>query len=174
MRERNTIKELRFREMFEAKYVKLYYSALNIVGNEDDARDIVDEYFATLWESYDPLSDSYNNTFLYNGVQRKCLDHLKHNKVRNRYESYVRDHNDSVAYMLAHDESEDERLETIRKVIDDMPQKTRFVLDKCYMEGCKYVEVAEMMGISRDGVRKHITKALQLLRAAFVNDGAVR
>ena len=48
-----------------------------------------------------------------------------------------------------------------------MPERTKFVVDKCYMEGMKYVEVAEMMSISRDGVRKHITKALTMLRSAF-------
>ena len=45
--------------------------------------------------------------------------------------------------------------------------KTKFVVDQCYLEGRKYVEVAEMMSISREGVRKHITKALNILRSAF-------
>lgn len=35
------------------------------------------------------------------------------------------------------------------------------------MEGKKYDEVAEMMGITRDGVKKHIMKGLKLMREAF-------
>ena len=65
------------------------------------------------------------------------------------------------------DEKEDERLKKIEKIINDMPDKTKFVVDQCYLEGRKYVEVAEMMSISREGVRKHITKALNILRSAF-------
>ena len=38
---------------------------------------------------------------------------------------------------------------------------------QCYFEGKKYDEVAEILGLSRDGIRKNIMKGLALLRNAF-------
>lgn len=152
-----------FQELFEQNYSKLYYVAVSIVGDEEDAHDIVSEFFASLWEHYGNDTQAYNNTYLYRGVQRRCLDFIKHSKVKNRFQQYYL----SEHTLFYDDETEDERLKKMEQVINNMPERTKFVLDKCYMEGMKYVEVAEILSISRDGVRKHITKALNMLRSAF-------
>lgn len=157
-------KRNQFKELFEENYSKLYYVAVSIVGDEEDAHDIVSDFFASLWEHYGDETQVYNHTYLYRGVQRRCLDFIKHNKVKDKYNQYYLTESIPLFY---DDETEDERLRKIEQVINDMPEKTKFVVDKCYMEGMKYVEVAEMLSISRDGVRKHITKALNMLRSAF-------
>lgn len=156
-------KEVLFQELFERNYAKLYYLAVSIVDDEDDAHDIVGEFFASMWEQYE-AGQEYNSSYLYRGVQRKCLDYLKHVRVKDRYRQYTLSHNSPL---LPDDDTEDERLAKVERVIAEMPERTRFVVDQCYMQGKKYVEVAEMLHISRDGVRKHITKALRMLRAAF-------
>ncbi len=157
-------KRNQFKELFEENYSKLYYVAVNIVENEEDAHDIVSDFFANLWEHYGTDTQIYKNTYLYRGVQRRCLDFIKHNKVKSKYNKLCL----TDSYPLFYDdETEDERLRKIEEVINSMPERTKFVVDKCYMEGMKYVEVAELMSISRDGVRKHITKALNMLRSAF-------
>lgn len=106
----------------------------------------------------------YKYGYLYRGVQRRCIDFIRHSKVKDKYsEIYL---SEAIPF-FCEDEKEDERLKKIEKIINDMPDKTKFVVDQCYLEGRKYVEVAEMMSISREGVRKHITKALNILRSAF-------
>lgn len=158
-------KRNQFKELFEENYSKLYYVAVSIVGDEEDAHDIVSDFFACLWEHYgEDTQQKYNHTYLYRGVQRRCLDFIKHSKVKDKFNQHYLTEN---PIMFFDDETEDERLRKIEQVIDQMPERTKFVVDKCYMEGKKYVEVAEMLSISRDGVRKHITKALGMLRSAF-------
>ena len=45
-----------------------------------------------------------------------------------------------------------------------LPEPTCTVLRLCYWEKKTYREVAEHLGISPDTVKKHISKALQMLR----------
>ena len=45
--------------------------------------------------------------------------------------------------------------------------RTRYVLEECYFHRKKYAEVAENIGISINAVKKHIMKALNLLREEF-------
>ena len=157
-------KRNQFKELFEQNYSKLYYVALTFVKDEEDAHDIVSDFFASLWEQYDGDATLYKYGYLYRGVQRLCIDFIRHSKVKDRYsEIYL---SETIPF-FCEDEKEDERLKKIEKIINDMPDKTKFVVDQCYLEGRKYVEVAEMMSISREGVRKHITKALNILRSAF-------
>lgn len=164
---KETIKEKQFKALFEKYYTKLYYSSLAIVRDEDDARDIVNDVFAHIWEKHDSFEDTVNSMYLYTSIRHRSLDHLKKKKVRDNYaNNYIKNNDEGFLY----DDEEEERIRQIQKVIDKMPEKTKYVLDQCYMEGKKYVEVASDIGISRDGVRKHIVKALRLLREAFSKD----
>ena len=55
----------------------------------------------------------------------------------------------------------------IEQVMEAMPPRTKFIIEQCYFENKKYDEVAEILGLSRDGIRKTIMKGLALLRNAF-------
>lgn len=164
---KETIKEKQFKALFEKYYTKLYYSSLAIVRDEDDARDIVNDVFAHIWEKHDSFEDTVNSMYLYTSIRHRSLDHLKKKKVRDNYaNNYMKNNDEGFLY----DDEEEERIRQIQKVIDRMPEKTKYVLDQCYMEGKRYMEVASDIGISRDGVRKHIVKALRLLRETFSKD----
>lgn len=164
MGKRETEKEKAFKSLFEANYDKLYYASILIVKDEDEARNIVDDVFAALWEKFDPLTHTYSSSYLYTIVRHRSLDFMKRQKVREIYAQNYRMTNNDIAEDL---NTEDERLKTIEAVMTKMSRQTKFALDQCYMEGKKYDEVAEMMGITRDGVKKHIMKGLKLMREAF-------
>ena len=78
-------KERAFQELFQENYSRLFYASFYIINNESDARDIVHDYFADLWEDFSPITQSYTKAYLYNGVRRKSLDYLKHQMVKNKY-----------------------------------------------------------------------------------------
>lgn len=157
-------KEIAFQELFQENYSRLFYASFYLINNESEARDIVHDYFADLWEDYSPGTQSYTKAYLLNGVRRKSLDYLKHQTVKNKY---------AKLYLALHDEvstefdEEEDRMIKVEQVMAEMPARTRFIFDQCYFENKKYEEVAEILGLSRDGIRKNIIKGLTMLRAAF-------
>lgn len=157
-------KEIAFQELFQENYSRLFYASFYLINNESEARDIVYDYFADLWEDYSPGTQSYTKAYLLNGVRRKSLDYLKHQTVKNKY---------AKLYLALHDEvstefdEEEDRMIKVEQVMAEMPARTRFIFDQCYFENKKYEEVAEILGLSRDGIRKNIIKGLTMLRAAF-------
>ena len=54
-------------------------------------------------------------------------------------------------------------MKTAMKVIEDIGEPTRSILVSCYIDGKKYREVAEEMGVSVSMIKKHIGKALKIL-----------
>lgn len=78
-------KRNQFKELFEQNYSKLYYVALTFVKDEEDAHDIVSDFFASLWEQYDGDITLYKYGYLYRGVQRRCIDFIRHSKVKDKY-----------------------------------------------------------------------------------------
>lgn len=158
-RKRNSISRIVSRKLFSTLLCLFY-----LINNESEARDIVHDYFADLWEDYSPGTQSYTKAYLLNGVRRKSLDYLKHQTVKNKY---------AKLYLALHDEvstefdEEEDRMIKVEQVMAEMPARTRFIFDQCYFENKKYEEVAEILGLSRDGIRKNIIKGLTMLRAAF-------
>ena len=67
---------------------------------------------------------------------------------------------------IAPDEME-ERVQHIEKFIEQLTDPTKTILKECYFDNKKYQEVAEEFGISINGIKKHIMKALRLLREEF-------
>lgn len=151
--------------MFEENYSRLFYAALFIVNNEADAHDIVEDYLVELWEDFDP-DQIYTRTYLFNGIKRRCLDFIKHENVKNKYaQLYLALHNETNFHI--DEEEEEDRMTIIERVMEEMPPRTKFIIEQCYFENKKYEEVAEILGLSRDGIRKNVMKGLAMLRNAF-------
>jgi RNA polymerase sigma-70 factor (ECF subfamily) len=56
-----------------------------------------------------------------------------------------------------------ERLETVKFVLGQMPERTREVFLMHRLDGMKYREIAATFGISVSAVEKHIARATQAL-----------
>lgn len=56
-----------------------------------------------------------------------------------------------------------ERLGLVNEVLVQMPERTRTIFLLHRLEGRKYREIAELMGISQSAVEKHIARAVLLL-----------
>lgn len=158
-------KEEAFKELFEKKHSRLFYASFFIVNDEEDAHDIVEDYMLQLWESFDP-DVVYSDFYLFNGIKRRSLDFIKHKKVKNKYaQLYLALHNQNPNFHQ--DEEEEDRMTVVERVMEEMPPRIKFIIEQCYFENKKYDEVADILGLSRDGIRKNIMKGLAMLRNAF-------
>lgn len=160
-------REQRFKKLFDTCYTRLYYVALAIVKEADVAEDMVEEAFTHVWEtrlSYDTMCQvSY--FYLLSMVHNACHDYLRHSNVHQRYaDFYIKAHSEGI---MANDNERDERMAIIERVRKAMPEKTRRIMDLCYYENKKYDEVAEIVGLTKNGVRKQIMKGLKMMREAF-------
>lgn len=161
----NKNKEMRFKQLFSDSYSRLYYSSIYVVRDPDIAKDIVNDVFTDLWPKFDPDDSSYNFSFLFTIVRNRSIDYLRHKEVHNRFAQYYIKTTEYITE-AGFDERED-RLQQVFKLIEQMPPRTKFIVEECYLKQKKYSEVAEILGITIDGVRKQIMKALSIIRKDF-------
>ena len=160
-------KETQFRELFTQNYSRLYHAALYLTNDSEAAKDVVNDTFASLWEEWQTgnAEKVYTYTYLFRMVRGRCVDLLRHQEVRSKHARLYK-----LLYqdgLLEEDEEKESRLDIIYKVMEEMPPRTRFVLEQCYFERKKYSEVAEIRGLSRDGIRAQVMKGLSMLRNVF-------
>lgn len=157
-----------FENLFREHYEGLLYFSLSIVDIEDVARDIVHDSFVYMWNNKKDLDLSFSlKSYLYKIVRNNSLNYLKHQKVEQKYRDYIlKIDNDSNTDIEKHEE----RILKLERKLKELTPRTREVIEKCFIEGLKYKEIAEELEISVNTVKTHIKNGLRTLRIEFRED----
>lgn len=152
-----------FNNLFRQYYTKLLLFAMQIVSEEQDCHDIVSNVFEDVWTDRQKIHKDTARQLLYTSVRNRAIDHLRRQKHRNQYlqmqmklsEDAI--NNDSFA-------EREEREMIVKKALATLDDRTRAILEMCYVEGLTYKEVAERLSVSISTVKKYMVKALRTIR----------
>ncbi|WP_294818914.1 sigma-70 family RNA polymerase sigma factor [uncultured Flavobacterium sp.] len=142
----------------------LYYK----FGNEEQAEDVTQEAFIKLWENCANVPPEKAKSFLYTVANNTSLNHIAHQKV-------VLDYSKKANTAIADSQSpefimEEEQFRVrLQNAIGSLSeaQRSAFLLHR--IDGKKYHEIADILGISVKAVEKRIHGALQQLRKDIEN-----
>jgi RNA polymerase sigma-70 factor (ECF subfamily) len=144
-------------EAYERHGRALLRKAGRMLGNADDARDIVQTLFLDLHTKKDvPLDLPY----LYRAVTNRCLTFLRDESNRGR----LLEANDIAASPPPRTACDDRviGLDLLTKLVRELGEEDCEVLAYRYLDDMTQEEIAELMGLSR----KTIGKRLDRIRAA--------
>lgn len=142
----------------------LYYK----FGNEEQAEDVTQEAFIKLWENCANVPPEKAKSFLYTVANNASLNHIAHQKV-------VLDYSKKATAPVTDSQSpefimEEEQFKVkLQNAIGGLSeaQRSAFLLHR--IDGKKYHEIADILGISVKAVEKRIHGALQQLRKDIEN-----
>lgn len=159
----NEGKDWAFHQLYTLYYRALVNFAMQIVGDRDDAEDIVQENITIL--ATHPVmftSEQAVSAWLYSTVRNRCLNHLKHKKVESLYAEKQKELGYSA---LPEDEAvfTEEVYRQLFATIDELPPRSREVLLKV-IEGMRNSEIAEALGMSIETVKTHRKRGMAFLR----------
>ncbi|MCC5937285.1 MAG: RNA polymerase sigma-70 factor [Lunatimonas sp.] len=160
--------EQAFEASFKAHFGALHAYATTILKDSEAAEEVVQTVFLKLWEKRTELQITVSvKSYLYKSVYYDSLNVLKHQKVRQRHmENSLQDQKNSLSsgpYGQTPGQ-ESELMQRIQAVLDDLPEKCRYVFHLSRFEELKYHEIAERLDISIKTVEAHMGKALKSLR----------
>lgn len=164
---------LAFNALF-SKYKGMFVRfAQTYLQDEATAEDIAIDGIMYYWENRQTLvSDTNIPAYILEVIKHKCLNHLRHLRVRedveqSLYEHQTRVNNLRIATLEACDPEEifsKEAQQLVKEALQEMPEKTRRVFFLSRYENLTYPEIAERCGLSVKSVEFHISKALKILR----------
>jgi RNA polymerase sigma-70 factor (ECF subfamily) len=131
------------------------------------AKEAVHTSFIKLWENRKTLdSDLSVKAYLYSIVRNSCLDVIRHQMVKRKYEKYIQQHFSESDF--EHDLNfADTKLlkDTIDHAVSTLPPKMRKIFELSRYQGLKYAQIAKELDISVKTVETQMSRALQKLRA---------
>lgn len=157
----NVCEEQVYSSIFAAHSKTIFNYIFYKFGNEEKANDAVQEAFVKLWENCAKVTPEKAKSFLYTVANNLYLNVLKAEKVRLKYaDKTLKTTNESPEFLM----EESQFKEKLDSALNDLPenQRTTFLLNR--IDGKKYVEIAEMEGVSVKAIEKRMHLALKSLR----------
>lgn len=155
-----------FRRVVQTYQRMVFSLTLKMLGNEEEAKDVVQETFIRVWlgiRSYDTKKSF--TTWLYTIASRLCLDHLKRSKAVISLPDDER-----ILHRFASDNDSQQQLENsewvaiIRLLAEGLSEKQRLIFTLCQLEGLSSAEAEQITGMDAQQVKNNLYVARQTIR----------
>lgn len=154
-----------FEQLFQTYWKRMYAFAIKTTSNSDDAKEIVQEIFKSLWERREHLSLHDAERYLLRAVKLKSLEFIRNKATRNRHHAHIL--TESCAAYEDHQVNFKELKDRINSIIETLPKQCKNVFKMSREEGLTNKEIAQILFISERAVEYHISKALVVFRNFF-------
>ena len=157
--------ESAYEMIFRTYYQPLCRYAYSFLRDKEEAEEVVQAAFITLWEKRNALAiETSLKSYLYRMIRNSCLNVIKHAKVKQQHAAH------ELAVGEVSHESVSQRVYAseleikITEAMKTLPEQCRLVFQLSRFEELKYQEIADQLQISVKTVENHMGKALKLMR----------
>ena len=154
-----------FSIIFTGYYADLVQFAGTFISDMDTCEDIVQNAFVDFWENRQSLTILTSlKSYLLKMIQNRCIDWLRHLKIREQYNTYADQHlrlmeNDTENYFLR-----SELEANLEKALNQLPPDISLAFRLNRHDGLTYNEIARRENVSVRTIEVRIGKALSILR----------
>lgn len=142
---------------------KLFRLAKRLLVSTEEAEDATQEVLVKLWTKNENL-DSYNSVEAVAMTMTKnyCLDQLKSKRAGNLKIA----HNNFTDKEPGLDRKIEDRdsLKWVEKIIDQLPEQQRLIIQLRDIEQCEFSEIAEITEMNETAVRVALSRARKTIR----------
>lgn len=160
------MKENEIEQLFRQHYAQMAKLARTMLYDDEEARDVVSEVFATLIRS-DIVPVNIKN-YLLTSVRNRCLSILEHKSVRAKFEQAYTLEMKSASQPAEEGGGEyqsNDRLGNLMTYAEqNLTKQALRVFRMRHLQGMKYQDIADELGISRVMVYKHLTQAMEKIK----------
>jgi len=162
------MKKISFRNDVLPLKNQLYRLALRITLNSAEAEDIVQETMIKVWNNRETWEQIESiEAFCYTICRNLSLDSLKKHDNQNSQLDNTGDDSPDSAYNPYEDIIHKDRMNVVKKIVDELPEKQRFCMQLRDFEGKAYKDIANVLEITEEQVKVNIYRARQAVKQKF-------
>lgn len=152
---------------------KLFRFSKRLLGDEDEAKDIVQEVFARVWKGRAGMVDIKNwEAWCMRIARNLSLDRLRVNQ-RQHVQSVYDDLDVRYESPSPHEKTElQESMQYVAAMIASLPPKQRQVIHLRDVEGYSYNEICEILELDMNQVKVNLFRARNALREQLLKINA--
>ena len=156
-----------FKQLLLPLYPRLQRVALRMLGNVEDAEDMVQEVYMKLWGKREELPDVQNmEAYCVALTKNMCIDRLRLAEVDRV------DVDDVPLSLVAAEDvagqlERQDAVEQVKLIIETLPEKQQQVITLRDIRDCTFEEIEEQTGLTAVNVRALLSRARKTIRERF-------
>lgn len=135
----------------------LYRFILKNIRDEENAKDIVQEFFVRLWEKHKVVNFEKSKSYLFTTAYHLMIDEI-------RKERYKSSSNDFTGLTSHYDPRYSDLSQILDEAVNRLPEIQRIVVMLRDYEGYSYKEIGEITKLSEPQVKVYIYRARMALK----------
>jgi RNA polymerase sigma-70 factor (ECF subfamily) len=149
---------------------KIYNLALHYVKQSEEAKDLAQDIFVTVYKSIDTLRDENKfTTWLYQVAVNHCRNRYKKLRRRGFFTNQSIDDPDSFLQLASADEpagqfEREDVIKMVRAAIASMPETEKEILVLRDIQEMSYEEISDILGIPLGTVKSKLNRARTALK----------
>ncbi len=162
--------QLEFRDFVKANQNKIFRFAMRLVNREEEAKDIVQDVLIKIWDRREEIPKIENiDGWMFTVTRNLCIDRIRARKDHLDVHSQVQvvDKSDTPHDMT----SKSQLMTMMRKLIDEMPEKQKMVIQLRDIDGLSYDEIAGTLNIPLAQVKVNLHRARLSLKEKIIKLG---
>ncbi len=157
---------LAFTEIYQRHWHTLYLHTYKVLGDLDEAKDLVQDVFFVFWEKACTLDIRANvKGYLYTATRNRIFSLIRKRKVNEQFIELMLNELDELDHTTVQKIDEQELVALIDAEIAQLPPKMRMVFELSRKQFLTHKEIAEKLGMSEEAVKKHIHRSIKLLKS---------
>ncbi|QEH42327.1 RNA polymerase sigma factor [Chitinophaga sp. XS-30] len=150
---------------------KLYRFALRLLGNEEDAKDIIQDALIKVWHNKEKMGELQNlEAWCMRITRNLALDKIKSRKYRMTDDLGRAQEVPASPQHNPHQTAEkSDLMRRVHGLINKLPEKFRTILQLRDMDGLSYQEIAEVLEIEMSEVKVNLHRARKQVREQLQN-----
>lgn len=154
-----------FETVFRQYYSPLCRYADLLLGDPDEAEEVVQTVFLTIWERRESLLITTSlKAYLYRAVHNRCLNRISQQSIQAGHRQQAATELYSQASSPTQSLLADELSSRLQQAISQLPEQCRRAFELSRFEELSYKDIARRLGIATKTVENQIGKALRILR----------
>lgn len=148
---------------------KLFRLALRITLNREEAEDVVQDTMIKVWNARDRWQELDSiEVYSLTIARNLSLDRIKKMDNQNdSLEEQTTERLDETSSTPSERMIQKDKLNIVRNIINELPEKQRSCLQLRDIEGKSYKEIADILSITEDQVKVNIFRARQTVKQRF-------
>lgn len=153
-----------FGELFDRYFTPLTVYADKMLQDKDEATDIVQSLFVSVYENRQGLEVQNVRSFLFQSTHNRCLNHIKHQNVHTQFASHALNTADIESNAIEEAIEASELEARLAAALNQLPAQCKHIFEMSRVDGLTNAEIAEQLGLSKRTVETQISNALKQLR----------
>lgn len=149
-------------KLYLAQQPSLLSFATFLVGNREDALEIVNDVFISLWQNRKSFKEIKSiKSYLFSSVKNRSINHIRKKKLE---VTNLWPENKQSTFRADAVIEEKEHQTALENLMNQLPPRCKQVFAMSRIDQLSYTEIAELLDISIKTVESQMGKALKLFR----------